>query len=168
MTPIILIAATDRNGAIGRQGQMPWSVPSELKHFKQMTSGHCLLMGRKTFQSLGKPLPNRVNLVLTNDSVWTADGIQVVHSMDEAVTAVKLDYPDRNLFIAGGGNVYAQTMNLAHSAIISRLDIEVYDADTYFPTFDRNWLLLNTEHFSDSHSNIAYSIERWVNTASAI
>lgn len=161
MVPIILIAATDRANAIGRQGQMGWHISEEFKHFKATTLEHCVLMGRTTYESIGKPLPSRTNLVLSHNKDWSAPGIQRVSSIAEAQAISHMERPGKPLFVAGGAMVYKEAMDIADAAVISRVDLELYDADAWFPTFDESWILLNTEDREDEKTGIGFTIERW-------
>ena len=160
--PIILIAATDKNNAIGRQGSMGWHLSEEFKHFKTTTMGHCILMGRKTFESIGKALPGRINLVLTRNAGWASPGVQAVKSLDEALAIAHMDTPNKPLFIAGGEDIYKQYMPMANAAVISRIDLELLDADAYFPELDSKWMLLSTEQRQDDSTGISFDIERYV------
>ncbi len=128
---IILIVALDRAGAIGRDGNLPWHLPDDLRRFKALTTGHTILMGRRTFVSIGRPLPNRRNLVLTHDTAFTAPGIEVVHSMDEALASA-----DDPLFVIGGGAVYAQALPIATRLVLTRVETTIADADTFFPKWE--------------------------------
>ncbi len=128
---IILIVALDNADAIGRNGTLPWHLPDDLRRFKALTTGHTILMGRRTFVSIGHPLPNRRNLVLTHDTAFTAPGIEVVHSMDEALASA-----DDPLFVIGGGTVYAQALPIATRLVLTRVETTIADADTFFPKWE--------------------------------
>lgn len=162
MVPLILIAATDRTNAIGRQGQMGWHLPDEFKHFKKTTMDHCVLMGRTTFESIGKPLPGRINLVLSTNPNWSSPGVQRVSSVLEAQAIAQMETPGKPLFVAGGSSVYKEILDSADAAVISRLDLELLDADAWFIEFDEQWMLLSTEDCTDKNTSISFTIERWV------
>jgi dihydrofolate reductase len=127
--PISLIAAVARNGTIGRDGRMPWRLPADLARFKRLTLGHTVLMGRKTWESLGRPLVGRRNVVLTRDRSFSAPGCEVVHSVDEGRAL------GGALFVIGGASVYAAFMPFADRLLITHIDADV-DGDTAFPRID--------------------------------
>lgn len=131
MTDIALIAALDRNRAIGVDNRLPWSLPDDLKRFKALTLGHCLLMGRKTAESLGRALPGRSNLVLSRQGRAPFAGMQVVASVDEALALA-----GERLFVIGGGEIYAHTFALASRLFLTHVDVALAAADTWFPEFD--------------------------------
>lgn len=118
---------------IGFENQLLWHLPKDLKHFKDLTSGHPIIMGRKTYESIGKPLPNRTNIVVSRQKDWFEEGILIVGSIKEAVKFAKKI--DEEVFIIGGGNIYAQTMD-----VVDRLEVTLVkadlEADTYFPKID--------------------------------
>jgi len=134
--PISLIAAVARNGTIGRGGRMPWRLPADLARFKRLTLGHTVLMGRKTWESLGRPLVGRRNVVLTRDRSFSAPGCGTVHSVDEGRAL------DGELFVIGGASVYAAFMPFADRLLITHVDADV-DGDTAFPRIDpARWRLV--------------------------
>jgi dihydrofolate reductase len=126
---IALIAAMDRKRAIGKAGALPWHLPEDLQHFKRLTTGQTVLMGRKTFESIGKALPKRKNLVLTRDPNWRANGAQVVSSLDNALVLSESE----TLWVIGGGEIYRLAMPTATRLEITHVDTEVIAADTFFP-----------------------------------
>lgn len=132
MSNIILIAALDRNHAIGRDGAMPWHLPDDLKRFKALTLGKPVLMGRKTALAIGRALPARTNLVLTRGDRAPFDGQIVVHSLDEAIAFAVAG----ELAVIGGGEVYALALAHATQLHLTWVDTEVVDADAFFPRFD--------------------------------
>ncbi len=134
MTRISLIAAVARNGVIGREGGMPWHLPDELRRFKATTMGHTLVMGRRTFDGIGRVLPGRRTIVLTRDPGWQHADVEVAHSFPEAVS---LAGPADEVFVAGGAQVYAEALPYAHRLVITEVDDEP-EGDTYFPEWDRS------------------------------
>ena len=135
---ISLIAAVAENGTIGRDGEIPWHLPEDFKLFKRITMGHHLIMGRKTFESIGTPLPGRTSIVLTRDASYKAEGCQVAVSLPEALEIAR-KAGDDEVFIIGGAGVYAQTLPLADRFYLSRVHANVR-GDTVFPEFDEgNW-----------------------------
>lgn len=126
---ISIIAAVARNRVIGQDGTVPWHIPADLRRFRELTMGHTILMGRKTFESIGKPLPGRRCVVLTRHSGYTAAGCMVAGSIAEALT---LCGEAAELFVAGGADLYAQTLPIAGRLYISHVDIDA-EGDTRFP-----------------------------------
>ena len=133
---IILIAAMDRNRAIGKGGALPWRLPEDLKRFKALTLGQTVLMGRKTFDSIGRALPGRRNLVLTRDPCWRAPGVEVFSDCAAAQQACRTD----ELWVIGGGEIYAQTLAHADRLEITHVDIAVEAADAWFPVIDDSFV----------------------------
>lgn len=131
---ISLIAAMDRNLAIGKDNAMPWHLPDDLRRFKALTLGKTILMGRKTAQSLGRALPKRRNLVLTRSGNAPYDGMQAVGSLDEALRIAAIDGDE--LCVIGGGEVYTLALPLATCMHLTHVDSAVERADAYFPVFD--------------------------------
>jgi len=141
---ISLLAALDRRRAIGRSGAMPWHLPDDLKRFKALTLGKPVLMGRKTALAIGRALPGRPNLVLTRAHEPPFPSQRVVHSLDEALAA---SAGAEELVVIGGGEVYAQAMPHATHLLLTWIDTETPDADTFFPEFDpRDWHETAREH----------------------
>lgn len=133
LPPIELVVAMDRRRAIGRDGGLPWQLPDDLRHFRRITMGHVLLMGRRTFQAIGRALPGRLNLVLSRDRNWQAAGTLRVPSLLQACVLVP---PGRSLMVIGGGEIYALTLPLANRIHLCQVHTEVESADTWFPDFD--------------------------------
>jgi len=141
---ISLIAAMDRNRVIGRDNAMPWHLPADLAHFKATTLGKPMLMGRKTFDSLGRPLPGRHNIVLTRAPEWRADGVSVAHDLDQAIELAG-DQPE--LMIIGGATLYNTLLPRADRLYLTFIDTEI-DGDTWFPAWDPDeW----QQHERDDH-----------------
>lgn len=134
-----IIAAVANNQVIGLNNCLPWNLPADLKRFKSLTMGHHLLMGRKTFESIGRPLPGRTTVVITRQKNYTFSGIRVAHSLQEALqTATN----DNEIFIAGGAEIYSQALCLADRLYLTRIDFE-FHGDTYFPQFEKSeWKLV--------------------------
>ncbi|MBU1406220.1 MAG: dihydrofolate reductase [Proteobacteria bacterium] len=129
---IILIAAMAKNRVIGRGNGIPWHIPSELQRFKAMTMGHTLIMGRKTFESIGRPLPGRKTVIITRNPEYHAPGCSVAPSLNAAIA---LCPSEETIFIAGGGEIYREALPLAEAIYLTVLDREV-EGDTIFPEFD--------------------------------
>ena len=130
---ITIVVAMGKNREIGVDNQLLWHLPKDLKHFKELTSGHPIIMGRKTYESIGKPLPNRTNIVISRKNDWFEEGILIVGSIKEALKFAKKI--DENVFVIGGGTIYEQTIDLADQLEITVVDASL-DADTYFPKID--------------------------------
>ena len=131
---IKLIAAVDQNLALGSSGNLLFRIPEDLKLFKRLTIGHIVLMGRKTFESLGcNPLPDRVNIVISTTKKYENDGMITFESITTAVEYSKQNFPDKDLYIIGGGKVYRQCMGIADEVILTVYGKVYEDADTYFP-----------------------------------
>jgi len=130
--PIIsLIAAMAKNRVIGKDNHMPWHLPADLAHFKKTTMNKPIIMGRKTFESIGKPLPGRQNIVVTRSPTFQYPSVQIVHSLDEALIAMN---NEKEVFIMGGGNIYQQMIHKADYLYITHIDLEV-EGDTQFPEY---------------------------------
>jgi dihydrofolate reductase len=140
-----LVAALDQNRAIGVGNQMPWHLPDDLAHFKRLTLDKTVLMGRKTFLSIGKPLPKRRNIVLTRDANFRADGVETVHSLEAALML------EPNQMVIGGGEIYALTLPLASTLHLTLVHTQIAHADAFFPAWDStDWLeTARTHHPSD-------------------
>jgi len=133
-----LIVAMARNRVIGRDNAMPWHLPEDLKFFKSMTMGKPIVMGRKTFESIGRPLPGRLNIVITRDSAWQHEGVAVAHSLEDALALAQADPGAREageIMVIGGEQIYRAALKKADRLYITRVDTEVA-GDAYFPEFD--------------------------------
>jgi dihydrofolate reductase len=137
MIDLVLVLARARNGVIGNRGALPWHLPDDLKRFKRMTVGKPVIMGRKTFESIGKPLPGRQNIVLTRDPDWRAEGVTVVSNLAEAVAAAGLDPRARadGLMVIGGAQIYAEALPSATRIELTEVDADP-EGDTVMPPFD--------------------------------
>jgi len=158
MIALSLIAALDRQGAIGRNNDLPWRLPDDLKRFKALTLGKPVLMGRKTAQSLGRALPGRCNLVLTRSGQVPFDGMQAVASLEQALAmAGELGAPE--LCVIGGAEVYALTLARAQALYLTHVEIVVDGADTWFPIFDSaEWVeTARTPHAVDERHRFGFA-----------
>ena len=153
---INLIVAKASNNVIGAKNDLIWHLPNDLKHFKNLTSGHPIIMGRKTFESLGRPLPNRTNIVVTRDKDWQAENIEKEFSLEKAIESAKKINED--IYIIGGGNIYKQAMEFADVLYITEVHHE-FEGDTYFPEIDEEiWEEVARENFmKDEKHPYAYS-----------
>lgn len=153
---LTIIVAKAENNVIGNENQLIWHLPNDLKHFKNLTSGHPIIMGRKTFESIGKPLPNRTNIVITRNSNWNAEGVLIANSLDEAIEKAK-EF-DLEIFILGGGNIYEQAMDLADVLVVTEVH-HSFEGDAKFPEIDLNiWKEISREKFGkDEKHTFEYS-----------
>lgn len=156
---ISLVVARADNGIIGRNNALPWRLPADLKHFKQLTVGKPVIMGRKTFESIGKPLPARHNIVITRNPDWTAEGVTVAPNLAEAVAAAGLDPKTRadEIMIIGGSEIYAQSLPFATRIYLTEVHIEPV-GDASFPMPDpHQWVETSRETFPAEGDCPAYS-----------
>lgn len=149
-----LIAAIARNGVIGRDNDLPWHLPADLQFFKRTTCGHAIILGRRNYESIGRPLPNRTNIVITRDKNYKAQGCVVAHSIDEAIA---LAGDDEEIFIIGGSQVYAQALDCVTRMYITEVDTDA-DGDVLFPEFDKSqWQEVSREpHTADDQNDYAF------------
>lgn len=152
---ITLIAAMGKNRAIGLDGRMPWHLPAELQHFKQATMGKAIVMGRKTWQAIGRPLPGRQNIVVSRNPDFVATGADVASSLAAAIEVSQAD----EIMVIGGGQLYSQALPLAQGLILTLIDVEP-EADTWFPAWDKTqWQQTGERHFQINENNkLAYRI----------
>lgn len=127
-----LIVAAGENNEIGKAGKMPWHLPADLRHFKTVTLGKPVIMGRRTFESIGKPLPERRNIVVTRDQKWRTAGCEVAHSLPEALVMAA---GEPEIMLIGGGQLYREAVPRAQRIYLTRVHAE-FNADTFFPTLD--------------------------------
>lgn len=132
---VVLVAALARNGIIGADGAMPWHLPADLRRFKAITSGHPVVMGRATFESIGRPLPARTNVVLTRDPLWRVEGVVTAPDLATALDHAGRAPGGETVFVIGGGTVYAESLPFAHRLELTHVDV-VVDGDTWFPPVD--------------------------------
>ena len=158
MTPqsnLSLIVAVAENGAIGKNNDLLWHISADLKHFKALTTGHCIIMGRKTYESFPKrPLPNRRNIVITNNMDYREEGCEVVHSVEEAIALCK---DDEQSFVIGGATVYRQFLPLVNKIYLTKV-FATFEADTFFPEIDLSQFeqTAASEVFTDEKSGLRY------------
>ncbi|MCQ4055035.1 MULTISPECIES: type 3 dihydrofolate reductase [Aeromonas] len=159
---ISMIAAMAHDRVIGKDNQMPWHMPADLAHFKRVTLGKPVLMGRKTFESIGRPLPGRRNLVISRNPDYQADGIEVVGSVEGAL-ALLADNEVAEVMVIGGGHLYAELLPKADCLYLTRIELEV-EGDTRFPAFaDEQWQCVEREvHQADEKNPHPYRFETWL------
>lgn len=149
---VTIIAAIGLNNALGKDNDLIWHLPADLKRFKKTTTGFPIIMGRKTYESIGRPLPNRTNIIVTRNSDYNQDGCVVKGSLKEAVDSIA---NEEHAFIIGGAQIYNQAIE---QGLADRLDItlvqESFEADVYFPEFDKmEWELISREDFKKDEKN---------------
>ena len=160
---ITIVAAIASNNVIGQKNSLPWDIPEDLKRFKQLTSGHTILMGRKTFDSIGRPLPNRTNIVMTKDINYQKKGIEIVFDEREALNLIK-DL-NQEVFIIGGSKIYELFEPWATSLMITRV-LKDFEGDAFFPEINWNsWQIESKEEFLDEKSGISCKLEEYLRKA---
>jgi len=153
MNQLTIIVATDRQGGIGIDNTLPWKLPEDLAHFKRMTTGHPIIMGRKTFDSIGRPLPNRRNIVITRNAEWQHDGVEAATSVEAALAL--LDGAEG--FVIGGAEIYRQSLALTSRLIITEIG-QTYDCDAFFPAIAREeWQETAREPHVSAASGLPYA-----------
>lgn len=156
-TKITLIVAAAENNAIGKGNRMPWHLPNDFKYFKEKTLNHSVVMGRKTFESIGKPLPERRNIVMTKNTNYLHEEVDVANNIDELLLYCR---DEREIFIIGGAEIYKQTLPLAHKVLLTRVHTTV-DGDAFFPELPANeWKLISAKkHEKDDRHAFDYTFE---------
>jgi dihydrofolate reductase len=155
MNKLSIIVAISENNAIGRDNQLLWHLPADLKHFKNITSGHPIIMGRKTYDSIGRPLPNRRNIIITRQTDLNIPGTEVVNSIEDAIS---LCSDEKEVFIIGGAEIYKSALSMSNRIYLTTVHQE-FKADAFFPTLDKNeWLETAQEyHDADEKNAVAYT-----------
>jgi len=137
MTELTIIVAVDAKLGIGVNNTLAWHLPEDLIRFKQITTGHTIIMGRKTYESIGRPLPNRRNIVLTRQAGWQASGVEVVHTLQQAMALARESDNDAQAYVIGGADIYAQALPLCSKLLVTEIHHDVH-CDTFFPAIDKN------------------------------
>jgi len=150
-----MIAAAAENNALGKDNDLLWHLPDDFKRFKKLTSGHKIIMGRKTYESFPKPLPNRTHIIITRDNNYTVDfeECMIVHSLEDAIDQVE----DEIAFIIGGGEIYKQGEKESDKIELTRVHGNFEDADTYFPEIDENVWIMTKQEFHPTDERHQYS-----------
>lgn len=159
MPHITLVVAAAENNTIGKDNQMPWHLPNDFKYFKSNTIEHSVVMGRKTFESIGKPLPDRRNIVLTRDQHYHNPEVDVANSLAEVLTYCR---DEREIFIIGGADIFKQALPLAQKVLLTRVHAEI-PGDTFFPELQTDeWQCVSKEeHYKDEKHAYDYTFEVW-------
>lgn len=148
---ISFLWAQDKNGLIGKNNELPWRLPADLKYFKETTMGHPIVMGRKTYESIGKPLPGRTNIILTRDENYQAEGCLVIHTKEDLLKWIRKSGDE--VFITGGSEVFSLFMQEADRLYVTQIH-EVFEGDTHFPSVDwDNWKLISEKKGSKDEKN---------------
>ena len=151
---IAIISAASENNVIGKNNDLPWYLPADLTHFKNLTSGKHIVMGRKTYESVGRPLPNRVNIVVSRNPDFVAEGCKTVTCLADAISIAN----GNDLFVCGGSEIYKQALEVADIMYLTRIHA-VFKGDTYFPSFDENrWTIVDKKDcIPDEKNKYSYS-----------
>jgi dihydrofolate reductase len=157
---ITLIAAAAENNALGKDNQLVWHLPDDFKRFKQITSGHYIIMGRKTFESFPKPLPNRTHVIITRQKNYKVDGCIVVNSIEDAIKSCP---KEEEIFIIGGADIYNQSIDFADKIELTRVHAN-FEADAFFPEINLNlWkLTFEEKHVQDEKHNFDFTFQTFV------
>jgi len=156
---ISIIVATSKNNVIGVNNQLPWHLPADLKYFKSLTNGHSIIMGRKTYDSIGRPLPNRENIIITRDKNYSSVELVIKHSIEEAIQHCN---GQEEVFIIGGSEIYGQSIPLANKLYITEV-LHDFEGDTFFPEInEQEWKMISSNKFySDEKHAFDYSFQVW-------
>lgn len=161
---LVHVVAFDRQYCIGKDNQLAWHIPEDLKHFKDITSGGVIIMGRKTFESMGRALPNRINWVITRDKHWSAEGVKIAHSLQDALLQAQLDVANceknQSLFIIGGGEIFKSTLAIMDRLEITRVDLDV-KGDTFYPSIPDDFSLCHQQYGVSAKNNINFCFETY-------
>jgi dihydrofolate reductase len=155
MNKLSIVVAISANNAIGKNNQLLWHLPADLKHFKEITSGHTIIMGRKTYDSIGRPLPNRRNIVITRKTDLQIENVEIVNSLQQAISLCE---KEEEVFIIGGAEIYKSSISLVNRIYLTTIHQE-YEADVFFPELKtEEWLETFQEyHKADEKNNVAYT-----------
>ncbi len=158
---ISLIVAASENNAIGKDNQLLWNLPNDLKFFKNKTWGMVVIMGRKTFEAVNKPLPGRVNIVITKQENWKTENVWVAKDLDDALKQAA-STNCKEIFVIGGGEIYKQSMMIAERIYMTRVHVDLH-GDTFFPVIDETkWQLIeNLDFVADEKHAYNYSFQTW-------
>ena len=156
---VVHVVAMDQRSCIGKGNDLPWHISADLKHFKAITQGGVVVMGRKTLESMGRALPNRVNWVITRDADWSFAGTKVAHSIEEALTQAAADVQasekPESIFIIGGGEIFAQTMDIADRLELTHVELDV-QGDAHYPAIPHSFKKTAAEQHIDDKTGIAF------------
>ena len=151
---ISLIVVHDLNRIIGQDNKMPWHIPNELAYFKEKTMGKAIVMGRSTFESIGRPLPGRLNIVITRNTSYDAEGVTVVHSIEEAIDVANRHHEE--VMIIGGEQIFNEVLPYADLLYITLIEHE-FEGDTFFPFYEQDWEVISTSEQHSTDSGLKYT-----------
>lgn len=159
-----LLVAASENNVIGKENKLPWHLPGDLKYFKNLTWGMPILMGRKTFDSIGKALPGRKSIIITRNRHWQHEGAEVVHSIDEAIDKAK-EYDVKEIFVIGGAEIFKTSFEKAGRIYLTRIH-QHFDGDVFFPEINEDeWELINQRHCTADEKNLyPHTYQVWERT----
>lgn len=156
---VVHVVAMDQQRCIGKNNDLPWHISADLKHFKEITQGGVVVMGRKTLESMGRTLPKRVNWVITRDSNWSFEGTKVAYSIEDAlaqaVADVKTSEKPESIFVIGGGEIFKQTMNIADRLELTHVELDV-QGNAYYPEIPAEFKKVVSEQHIDDKTGIAF------------
>ncbi len=154
------IVAVSANNVIGVDNKMPWHLPADLAYFKKITSGHAVLMGRKCFESIGRKLPNRLNIVVSRDQNWQQNDVSIFENLEEAIVFGQKESPENHLFIIGGGEIYEQTKDKWTHLYLTEVELKL-EGDVFFPKISlEEWqLIFEEKHFADEKNAHNYTFK---------
>ncbi len=159
---ISIIAAIGKNNELGKNNKLLWKLPADMKRFREITSGHTVIMGRKTFESIGKPLPDRRNIIITRNENYLRDSVDVVHSLEEAIDRARIilaqilaqNSQEEEIFVVGGAEIYREAMPIADKLYITQIKAEDKGADSFFPKINMDeWRKTSHEEYSADEKN---------------
>ncbi|MCF9033457.1 dihydrofolate reductase [Acinetobacter nectaris] len=157
---IVHVVAMDRQQCIGKNNDLPWHLPADLKHFKEITQGGVIIMGRKTLESMGRALPKRMNWVITRDASWQFDGVKTASSIEEALENSLDDVANSTqpskVFIIGGGEIFTQTINIADCLELTHIDLAVESGNAYYPNIPNEFHKVSSSEHYDETNNIHF------------
>ncbi|MGE7835073.1 dihydrofolate reductase [Viridibacillus arvi] len=151
---ISLIVAHDENNVIGLNNAMPWHLPGDLAYFKRTTMGKPMIMGRKTFESIGKPLPGRTNIVITRDEEYAREGIIIVHSLEEALAQAEKE--SEEIMIIGGEQIFRMTLPMADRLYVTKIEKQ-YEGDTFFPSYGDEWQVVSQSEVNETEDGLKFT-----------
>ncbi len=169
LAPVEIVVAMDMNGAIGKEGKLPWHLPADMKFFRGLTAGHTVVMGRKTYESIGKKLEGRANCIVTRDESWSAEGVEVWHDWKRDLRKARLN-SNKPILIVGGAEIYELFLPVAQKLHITRIVADIDNPDTYFPVAAWKYYLWDLTskslQYKDSHNQFFMFFETWTKVES--
>lgn len=162
---LVQVVAFDNQHAIGKNNQLAWHIPEDLQHFKELTTGGVVIMGRKTFESIGKPLPNRTNWVITRNTAWQHEGVKVAHSLEAALLNAsddaKISQKTNILFIIGGGEIFIQSLPICDRLEITRINLDI-NGDAFYPTIGNEFTKISETHGTSQKTGTKFVFETYL------